>query len=137
MAEKITVKAKINAPIDKVWEYYNDPKYVMEWNSASEDWYTPSAESNFEVGGTFTYRMEARDGSAGFDMTGTFDEIQGNQYVAYTMSDGRKVEINFDGDESTTNVEVIFDAETENSIEMQQEGWQGILDNFKNYVENN
>jgi uncharacterized protein YndB with AHSA1/START domain len=136
MAEKITVSAQINAPIAKVWEYYTNPAHIVNWNHASDDWHTTSAQNDLRVGGMFTSRMEAKDGSEGFDFGGTYDVVEEFRLIQYTMSDTRVVAISFDAiDENTTAVEVIFDAETENPIEMQQAGWQQILHNFKDYVE--
>lgn len=137
MAEKIIVKTLINAPVQKVWDYYNKPEHLVKWNQASEDWHTVSAHSDLRVGGEFGSRMEAKDGSAGFDFGGVYDAVDLNKLIQYTMSDGRSVKINFEGDTEQTNVTVEFDAETENTLELQQEGWQAILDSFKNYTENN
>lgn len=133
----ITVKATVNAPVEKVWDYYNSPDHVTKWNNASEDWHTPTASNNLEVGGTFSYRMEAKDGSAGFDFEGTYEQVDANAGLSYVMSDGRKVKVTFESKENntTTDVTVIFDPETENAPEFQQQGWQAILDNFKKYVE--
>ncbi len=137
MDEKIKINTKINAPIQKVWDYYNNPEHVTKWNAATEDWHSPKAVNDLKVGGSFNYRMEARDGSEGFDFTGIYDKIDINKFIQYTMTDGRVVKIQFNGDESSTAIEIEFDAETFNTIEVQKDGWQSILNNFKNYVENN
>lgn len=109
----------------------------MQWNFASDDWMCPSATNDLRVGGTFSSRMEAKDGSFGFDFGGTYSEVIPNERIVYSMSDGRKVELNFSEQDGVTTVETIFDAEKENPEEMQREGWQAILNNFKKHVENN
>ncbi|MEH7484781.1 SRPBCC family protein [Neobacillus drentensis] len=133
--EKITVKATVHAPVEKVWEYWTEPKHITKWNNASEDWHTPIAENDLTVGGKFLTRMEAKDGSFGFDFGGIYDEVKLNEVISYTMGDGRKVNITFNGQGNETQVIETFDAETTNPIEMQQAGWQSILDNFKKYSE--
>lgn len=132
---EITVSATIQAPVEKVWQVWTDPKHIVHWNNASDDWHTPSAESDLRAGGTFRSRMEAKDGSMGFDFEGVFDEVIPNQKLSYTMGDNRRVEIVFSSQGQETKVEETFEAETSNSPEMQREGWQAILNNFKNYVE--
>ncbi|MGF6949312.1 uncharacterized protein YndB with AHSA1/START domain [Neobacillus sp. B4I6] len=133
--EKITVKATVHAPVEKVWEYWTEPNHITKWNNASDDWHTPIAENDLTVGGKFLTRMEAKDGSFGFDFGGIYDEVELNEAISYTMGDGRKVDITFKGHGNETQVIETFDAETTNSIEMQQAGWQAILDNFKKYSE--
>lgn len=133
----ITVQTTINAPVEKVWEYWTKPGHITKWNSASDDWHTPRAENDLRVGGNFSSRMEARDGSMGFDFGGTYDDVKNNEYIEYTMGDGRKVKVNFSGNDKTTTVVESFDAESTNSVEMQKGGWQAILDNFKKYTEGN
>lgn len=132
---KITVAATINAPVEKVWEYWTEPEHIKKWNSASDDWHTPRAENDLRVGGKFSSRMEARDGSMGFDFGGVYDEVIINAAIGYTMGDGRTVQVRFDSGENGTTVTETFDAETTNPVEMQQAGWQSILDNFKRYTE--
>lgn len=134
--EQVTIRADIYAPIETVWERYTQPEYITRWNYASDDWHSPSAENDLRVGGKFTYRMEAKDGSFGFDFGGEYTEIKPHELIAYTMGDGRKAEVRFiqNGDEAT-KVEVVFDAEGQNSVEMQRAGWQAILDNFKKCAE--
>lgn len=134
---KITVKSSVNAPISKVWEYWNAPEHITKWNSASPDWHTPKSENDLRVGGRFTARMEAKDGSFGFDFGGTYDEVIPHEKISYTMDDGRKTDISFITNGTETQVIEIFDAEDTNPIEMQQGGWQAILDNFKKYTESN
>ncbi|MBT2700631.1 SRPBCC family protein [Bacillus sp. ISL-40] len=133
--EKITVKATVHAPVEKVWGYWTEPNHITKWNNASDDWHTPIAENDLTVGGKFLTRMEAKDGSFGFDFGGIYDEVKLNEAISYTMGDGRKVDITFKGRGNETQVIETFDAETTNSIEMQQAGWQAILDNFKKYSE--
>ena len=132
---QITVQSKVNARVEKVWEYWNAPEHIMKWNSASPDWHTPKSENDLRVGGKFCARMEAKDGSFGFDFGGVYDEVVANERIAYTMEDGRKTEITFINHGDTTEVIETFDAEGQNPVEMQQAGWQAILDNFKKYTE--
>lgn len=132
---QITVQSKVNAPVEKVWDYWNAPEHIMKWNSASPDWHTPKSENDLRVGGKFCARMEAKDGSFGFDFGGVYDEVVANERIAYTMEDGRKTEITFINHGDTTEVIETFDAEGQNPVEMQQAGWQAILDNFKKYTE--
>jgi uncharacterized protein YndB with AHSA1/START domain len=133
----ITVENTINAPVEKVWEYWTKPEHITQWNNASDDWHSPYAENDFRTGGTFKVRMEAKDGSAGFDFGGVNDAIITNEYIEYTIGDGRKVKITFTADGNKTKVVESFEAESTNSIGMQQGGWQAILDNFKKYTESN
>lgn len=132
---KITVETTVKAPVEKVWETYTSPEHIVKWNSASDDWHTTRAENDLRTGGRFLSRMEARDGSAGFDFEGVYDEVKRNKLIVYTMTDGRKAEITFTAENDETIMRVVFDAETENPVEMQREGWQAILDNFKKYTE--
>jgi len=133
----ITVESTVNAPAKKVWDYFTEAKHVMEWNHASDDWHSPSGESDLRVGGKFSFRMEAKDGSFGFDFGGVYDEVKRDQLLAYTLGDGRKVNITFTPVGNKTKVVEIFEPESTNPIEMQKGGWQAILDNFKKYVEQN
>jgi uncharacterized protein YndB with AHSA1/START domain len=136
-AEKatITIETTVAAPITKVWKYWSTPDDIKKWNAASDDWHTTKAENDLRVGGTFSSRMEAKDGSFGFDFGGIYDEVKENEYIAYTIGDGRKVKVNFLEDGGETKIVETFEAENTNSIEMQKGGWQAILDNFKNYTE--
>ena len=138
-AEKktITVQAVINAPVEQVWKLYTEPEHVMKWNNASNDWHTPRAENDLKVGGKFLYRMEAKDdSSSGFDFAGTYEKIKTNELIVYSLTDGRKVEVTFTKDEDARiKTATTFEAENTNSLEMQRNGWQAILNNFKNYVE--
>jgi uncharacterized protein YndB with AHSA1/START domain len=134
-SKKITVETTVQAPVEKVWKYYTGTTHITNWNSASDDWHTPYAENDLRVGGKFLSRMEAKDGSFGFDFGGIYDDVILHEVIAYTLGDGRKVKCTFKGQENETEVIVTFDAETENSLELQQQGWQAILDNFKKYAE--
>jgi uncharacterized protein YndB with AHSA1/START domain len=131
----ITVATTVNAPVDKVWQYWTKPEHIIKWNNASDDWHTPRAENDLRVGGNFLSRMEAKDGSFGFDFGGAYDAVIANKYIEYTIGDGRKVKVTFDTDTNKTTVTESFEAEATNSIELQKGGWQAILDNFKKYME--
>jgi uncharacterized protein YndB with AHSA1/START domain len=133
--QKITIKATVDAPIEKVWRYWTEPEHIKLWNNASEDWHTTAAENDLRVGGTFLSRMEAKDGSFGFDFSGVYDEVLLHKTIAYTLGDTRTVKITFTSEDEKTKVVETFEAESENSIEMQEAGWQSILDNFKHYAE--
>lgn len=131
----ITVETVVNAPINSVWKKWTNPNDIVKWNNASDDWHTTRAENDLKVGGKFLSRMEAKDGSMGFDFSGTYTTIKPNEIIEYTADDNRKVQVHFfDGDDKTTIIEV-FEAENENPIEMQKLGWQSILNNFKKYTE--
>ncbi|HEX2901346.1 MAG TPA: SRPBCC domain-containing protein, partial [Bacteroidia bacterium] len=114
---------------------WTTPADIMHWNNASDDWHTPSAANDLRVGGQFSYRMEAKDGSFGFDFNGVYDRVEAHSTIEYSMEDGRRVRITFVPDGDHTVVTETFDAETENSLELQQTGWQMILNNFKAYAE--
>ena len=131
----ITVQTTVNAPVEKLWEYFTSPGHIIKWNNASDDWHTPNAENDLRTGGKFVYRMEARDGSFGFDFGGEYDKVEVNKTIEYTIGDGRKVNVSFSGDGNTTTVTETFEAESTNPVEMQRGGWQAILDNFKRYAE--
>jgi uncharacterized protein YndB with AHSA1/START domain len=133
----LTVEALVAAPIEKVWKYWNEPSHITKWNAASEDWHSPHSENDLRVGGKFSARMEAKDGSMGFDFWGVYDEIEENKYIAYTLGDGRKVSIKFSSEGENTRVTEDFEAEETNPVEMQQYGWQAIMNSFKSYTENN
>jgi uncharacterized protein YndB with AHSA1/START domain len=133
----ITVETVVNAPVEKVWKFWTEPQHIMQWSHASDDWHTSSAENDIRTGGKFLSRMEAKDGSFGFDFGGIYDDVHLNETIAYTLGDGRKVKIDFKGDNNQTRITEVFEAENENSHEMQRGGWQAFLDNFKKYVESN
>jgi uncharacterized protein YndB with AHSA1/START domain len=135
-ATVITVATTVHAPVEKVWEYWNKPEHIIQWCSASPDWHTPRAENDLKKGGKFSSRMEAKDGSMGFDFGGVYDEVKPNEYIEYTMGDGRKVNIIFSTQGDNTHIKESFDAEGTNPVEMQRAGWQNILDSFKTYTEN-
>ncbi len=133
----ISIETTVNAGADKVWAYWNGPEHITQWCSATEEWHTPRAENDLKVGGKFSSRMEARDGSMGFDFGGVYDEVKTNELISYTMADGRKVSVHFKSDGDSTNIKETFEAEEMNPLEMQRGGWQAILDNFKKYTEAN
>ncbi|QQR55504.1 SRPBCC family protein [Candidatus Peregrinibacteria bacterium] len=135
MPTLITIQATVNAPVEKVWDMWTQPEHITKWNAASDDWHTPSATNDLRVGGKFTSRMEAKDGSMGFDFWGIYDEVKPNELLASTMGDGRSLKVSFTAKEGQTEVVETFEAESENSENMQKDGWQSILNNFKNYVE--
>ena len=132
---KITVEATVNAPVEKVWKSWNEPEHIKNWCAASQDWHAPKAENDLRTGGTFSTRMEAKDGSFGFDFGGIYDNVKQNELIEYTMGDGRKVYVTFSPSGDQTKIVETFDAEAMNSVEMQKGGWQAILDNFKKYTE--
>ena len=131
----LTVEVVVAAPVEKVWQHFILPEHITHWNNASDDWHTPHAENDLKVGGKFSSRMEAKDGSFGFDFWGVYDVVDHHRDIEYTLGDGRKVKIHFIEDEGTTKITEHFEAETTFSTEVQQGGWQAIMDNFKRYVE--
>lgn len=133
--EKITVEALVEAPVERVWQRWTEPDHITQWNFASDDWCCPSAENDLTPGGRYRARMEARDGSFGFDFEGVYDEIAEHEKLIYTMTDGRRVSTVFKVEEGATRVKTTFDADEENPVEMQRQGWQAILNNFKSYAE--
>lgn len=133
--EKITVETLVNASPEKVWECFTEPAHITGWAFASDDWEAPHAENDVKPGGVFKTRMQARDGSAGFDFAGTYDEVVPHKRIAYTMDDRRKVINVFTAEGEGTRVTVSFDPENENPPDVQRQGWQAILDNFKTYAE--
>ncbi|MEO6902800.1 MAG: SRPBCC family protein [Bacteroidia bacterium] len=135
--EKIIVESTILADRKKVWDFYTNSKHIIKWNFASDDWHCPKAENDLKKGGKYYSRMEAKDGSFGFDFEAIYEEVIVGEKFIYTLGDGRKVTVNFEPLDKTTKVIVSFDAETENPIAMQKNGWQAILNNFKKYSENN
>jgi uncharacterized protein YndB with AHSA1/START domain len=131
----ITVETSINATVNKVWNLWTEPKHIIHWNNASEEWHTPRAENDLRTGGKFMSRMEAKDHSVGFDFTGEYGNIEPLRRIEYTIADGRKVQISFASDRNTTTLTESFEAEDTNPPELQKQGWQAILDNFKKYAE--
>jgi uncharacterized protein YndB with AHSA1/START domain len=135
--ETITVETLVNAPVEKVWEFWTKPEHITKWNAASDDWHTTRAENNLRIGGKFLSRMEAKDGSFGFDFEGIYTDVITHEKISYTLLDDRKVTITFTQTENGVQIIETFEAETENTLELQKLGWQAILNNFKKYVENN
>ncbi len=135
MHPKITVTTMIQAPIEEVWTAWTEPGHIVHWNFASDDWCAPRAENDLRAGGKFNWRMEAKDGSAGFDFNGEYAFVEPKSRIEYVIEGGRNVSVNFREEKSGCHVIESFDPENENSLEMQRAGWQAILDNFKKYVE--
>ncbi|MEZ4887747.1 MAG: SRPBCC domain-containing protein [Chitinophagales bacterium] len=133
----LTVEAVIEAPVEKIWEYWTAPEHIVKWNHASDDWHTTKAENDLRAGGKFVSRMEAKDGSFGFDFGGKHTEVKAHKRIVSTLDDGRILKVTFKMQGNVTKVVEEFEAEVENSIELQQGGWQMILNNFKAYVEAN
>jgi len=133
----VTIEATVNASIEKVWRFWTLPEHITKWNSASEDRHTPSAENDLRNGGRFNSRIEARDGSFGFNFGGVYDEVKTYGLIAYTLDDGRKVKVIFSPDGTSTRIVETFEVETENPIDLQKSGWQAIPDKFKKYTEGN
>jgi len=131
---QISVKTTVNAPIEQVWHAYTTPESIVRWNAASDDWHTTSATVDLRVGGAFSSRMEAKDGSFGFDFAGTYTNVVVNRLLEYSFGD-RNARVEFEQTSNGVKVEVTFDAENEFPIEQQQSGWQAILNNFKRHVE--
>ena len=131
---KITVSTTVHAPIDPVWKAYTTPEDIMQWNAASDDWHTTASTVDLRVGGIFSSRMEAKDGSMGFDFAGTYTQVIPNELLEYAFGD-RTAQISFAENPDGTTVTVSFDAEPTHSIEQQEFGWQSILNNFKKHVE--
>lgn len=133
--EKITIKTTVQVPADKAWELWTTPEHICRWNAASDDWHTTWAENNLHIEGTFCTRMEAKDGSAGFDFEGVYDDLILHKLLSYTIVDGRKVTVQFDNKGDATEIIEIFEPEQLHDPELQKEGWQSILNNFKSYAE--
>ncbi|WP_202081291.1 SRPBCC family protein [Caldalkalibacillus salinus] len=133
----ITVETTVHAPVEEVWEYWTEPKHITQWCFATDEWHAPKADNDLRVGGKFVTRMEAKDGSFGFDFAGVYDEVRKNECIAFSLEDGRKTTVTFVSLGNQTRVTEAFEAENTNEIEMQKEGWQAILDNFKKYSELN
>lgn len=132
---KVTVEATVNAPVEKVWKCWNEPKHITQWAFASDDWHAPDAENDLRKDGKFKTTMAARDGSVAFDFEGVYTNVEPNKIIEYTMSDGRKVQIAFEDQGNTTRITETFEAEDENPVDMQLDGWQAILNNFKKHTE--
>jgi len=133
--ERIAIEAIVERKRSEVWALWNEPEHITRWNFASDDWCCPRAENNLRVGGRLLSRMEAKDGSFGFDFEAIYDEVDHEAKLAYTLTDGRRVVTSFEDFGDGTRVSTLFEAEDENSAELQRMGWQAILDNFKQYAE--
>ncbi len=133
--EVITVSAVVDSPVENVWEMWTSPDHIVKWNFATADWQCPRAENDLRAGGKFNFRMEAKDGSSGFDLTGSYDRVVPDELIEYKLDDGREVKVLFESEGSKTKVTESFEAENTHSIELQRGGWQAILDNFKKHAE--
>jgi uncharacterized protein YndB with AHSA1/START domain len=131
----ITVSVFVHAPIEKVWSYWTNPEFITQWAFASDSWFVPRAVNDVRVGGAFVTRMEARDGSAGFDFNGTYQEVTPMRFLRYEIEGGRSVSVSFEEEDGGVRVTEVFAPEHENPEEMQRDGWQSILNNFKKLVE--
>ncbi|MFP9116122.1 SRPBCC family protein [Flavobacterium sp. RHBU_3] len=137
MSNKITITATVHADAKKAWEYYTEPKHITQWNFADPSWHCPAASNDMQVGGKYSARMEAKDGSFGFEFEATYNAIEPGKNFTYTMPDGREVTVVFSPADDATEVTVTFDPENQNPIEMQRGGWQLILNNYKKYTDEN
>lgn len=135
MKQIITIKTTIQQSLDTIWKLWTEPAHIKNWNHASDDWHTTDSTNDLQTGGKFSSIMAAKDGSVSFDFCGTYDAVIIQKELKITLSDDRKMEVHFSGDENSSQVIEIFEAETENSLELQKSGWQAILDNFKKYAE--
>ncbi len=132
---RITIAATVDVPVEKAWDFWMLPEHITQWNNASDAWFTPHAENDVRVGGQFLFRMAARDGSFSFDFTGEYEVVELHQRLVYRLADDRLADITFEARDGATHITESFDPEAVNSVEMQQAGWQAILDNFKRYAE--
>ena len=131
---KISVETTVAAPLEQVWRAYTTPENIKQWNAASDDWHTTNAKVDLRVGGAFSSRMEAKDGSVGFDFAGTYTRVVEPRLIEYSFGD-RTAQVEFADSPSGVSVRVTFDSEPTHSIEQQQQGWQAILNNFRRHVE--
>ena len=131
----ITVETTVPVSPELAWAYWTEPKHITQWNQASEDWHTPRAENDLRVGGKFSSRMESKDGKFGFDFWGIYDAVEPHSLLASTLGDERTVRTTFESVAAGTKIVETFEAEGENSVELQRSGWQAILDSFRRYVE--
>jgi uncharacterized protein YndB with AHSA1/START domain len=132
---KITVSITTPITLEKAWEVWTMPEHIINWNFASDDWCAPRASNDLKVDGTFSYRMEAKDGSFGFDLNGTYTNVKPLELIEFSLEDDRKVSILFESKDNETQIIQTFEAENQNPIEMQQFGWQAIMNNYKKYAE--
>ena len=137
MKTEITVETLVKAPVEKVWQFWSEPKHITKWCQASDDWHAPYADNDLREHGKFKTTMAAKDGSMSFDFDGVYTHVEPNKLIDYVIADGRKVKIRFSSSGVETKVTETFEAENTNPIEMQRGGWQAILDNFKKYTEAN
>lgn len=133
----ITIETSVKAPIEKVWKYWSGPEHITKWATASDDWHAPYADNDLRKDGKFKTTMAAKDGSFSFDFEGVYTNVTPKTFIEYVMSDGRKAKIVFEENGGETKIVETFDPESENPIEMQRDGWQAILNNFKKYTEAN
>ena len=131
----LTISSMVHAPIERVWSAWNEPQHITQWNTPADDWHSPSAANDLRNGGNFNYRMEAKDGSFGFDFAGTYNEVVPQEKIHYTLGDGREVTNIFNAKDGGVEITSTFEAENENPVDMQQAGWQAILNNFKKHTE--
>ena len=131
---RITVETTVPVSPELAWEYWTEPRHITQWNQASEDWHTPRAENDLRVSGAFTSRMESKDGKFGFDFGGVYDAVEPHRLLASTLGDGRTVQVLFEPVPAGTRIVETFEAEGENSVELQRTGWQAILDSYRRYV---
>ena len=132
---KVTIHVTVDSSMDEVWNNWTSPEHIVHWNFASDDWCCPAAENDVRVGGQFSWRMEAKDGSFGFDFCGEYTEVVKNKLLEYRLGDGRPVCVEFTQVENGVELKETFQGEDENTLEMQEKGWQNILNNFKKHVE--
>lgn len=131
----INIMTSVDISLEKAWELWTEPEHIVHWNYASDDWQTTRAQNDLKAGGKFSYRMEAKDGSFGFDFSGVHKEVKLYTFIDSLLDDGRMLKVSFDYNDGKTFINEVFEAEMENSLELQRTGWQAILDNFKKYAE--
>lgn len=131
----INLNTIVDIPLEKAWELWTEPQHIVNWNYASDDWQTTGAQNDLRAGGKFSYRMEAKDGSFGFDFSGIHKEVKLFKFIDSLLDDGRILQVRFESRDGKTLINEDFEAEMENSVELQRTGWQAILDNFKKYAE--
>jgi uncharacterized protein YndB with AHSA1/START domain len=131
----LSIEARVSLPVQQVWDFWTKPEHIVKWNYAGDDWHCPTAENDLKPGGRFSSRMEAKDGSFGFDFWGTYQEVELLKRISSVLGDKRTVHTNFFEENGETRIVETFEAEGENALEMQQQGWQMILNNFRKYAE--
>ena len=131
----INIMTSVDISLEKAWELWTEPEHIVHWNYASDDWQTTRAQNDLKAGGKFSYRMEAKDGSFGFDFSGVHKEVKLYTFIDSLLDDGRILQVSFESRDGKTLINEDFEAEMENSVELQRTGWQAILDNFKKYAE--